>query len=98
MYELARGLKVKSKSKVTKKKLATEAERERITEVLMEAFRASGYWKVGTGKLLEEKWRRLVRRLELSEGDAEIWLGMLRKILWKLRRAEGIRDQESGIR
>ena len=85
MYEVARGLKPKSQSIAGAKKSATEEERERITEVLMETFRASGYWKVGHGRLLEEKWRRLVRRLQLSPEDAEIWLGMLRKILWKLK-------------
>ena len=28
---------------------------------------------------------RLVRRLHLSGSDAELFLGMLRQILWKLR-------------
>jgi len=30
------------------------------------------------------KIRRLVRRLQLNAHDAEVWLGMLRQILWKL--------------
>jgi hypothetical protein len=29
--------------------------------------------------------RRLIRRLHLDAGDAELLLGMLRQILWKLR-------------
>ena len=28
--------------------------------------------------------RRLVRRLDLSAHDAEIWLGILRQIRWRL--------------
>jgi tRNA C32,U32 (ribose-2'-O)-methylase TrmJ len=32
----------------------------------------------------EEKLRRLVRRMELNSNDAEVWLGMLRQIAWKL--------------
>jgi hypothetical protein len=32
------------------------------------------------------KIRRLVRRLELPAHDAEVWLGMIRQIQWKLRR------------
>ena len=30
--------------------------------------------------------RRLVRRLNLPARDAEVWLGMLRQIVWKLRK------------
>jgi len=30
------------------------------------------------------KIRRLVRRLDLSAHDAEIWLGMFRQIQWRL--------------
>jgi tRNA C32,U32 (ribose-2'-O)-methylase TrmJ len=30
------------------------------------------------------KIRRLVRRMELNAHDAEVWLGMLRQIKWKL--------------
>lgn len=85
MYEVARRLQAKGQRKAAAKKSATAGERERITGVLMETFRASGYWKVGHGRLLEEKWRRLVGRLQLSSEDAEILLGMLRKILWKLK-------------
>jgi tRNA/rRNA methyltransferase len=35
--------------------------------------------------LAEEKVRRLVRRLSLPADDAEIWLGMLRQMIWKMR-------------
>jgi tRNA C32,U32 (ribose-2'-O)-methylase TrmJ len=33
----------------------------------------------------EEKLRRLVRRMKLNSNDAEVLLGMLRQIEWKLR-------------
>jgi len=33
----------------------------------------------------EERVRRMVRRLNVSSRDAELWLGMLRQILWKVR-------------
>jgi tRNA/rRNA methyltransferase len=29
--------------------------------------------------------RRLVRRMELDEADAVVWLGILRQVLWRLR-------------
>jgi len=35
-------------------------------------------------KTSEEKLRRLVRRLTLNADDAEVLLGMLRQIAWKL--------------
>jgi tRNA/rRNA methyltransferase len=35
--------------------------------------------------LTEDKVRRLVRRLNLQTEDAELWLGMLRQMLWKIR-------------
>lgn len=64
--------------------LATAGEVERITGVLLEALRASGYLKPRSTAATEAKVRRLLRRFELEAGDAEIWLGMLRQILWKL--------------
>ena len=30
------------------------------------------------------KMRRLIRRMDLNAHDAEVWLGILRQILWKL--------------
>jgi predicted metal-dependent hydrolase len=33
----------------------------------------------------EERIRRLVRRLNLPERDAVIWLGIMRQILWKMK-------------
>ena len=37
-----------------------------------------------TGRAAEEKLRRLVRRMKLNANDAEVLLGMLRQIAWKL--------------
>jgi tRNA/rRNA methyltransferase len=62
-------------------------EMERITGLLLEALKASGYLDLRKIASSEEKIRRLVRRMKLSAGDAESWLGMLRQILWKLRQA-----------
>jgi tRNA/rRNA methyltransferase len=38
--------------------------------------------------IAEEKLRRLIRRLDLSADDAELWLGILRQIGWKLHSAD----------
>jgi len=86
LYELARGS--PTAPPVEKLQPASAGEVERITAVLLEALRSSGYLKPRSAALTEEKLRRLVRRLRLSSGDAEVCLGMLRQILWKLHSGE----------
>ena len=89
LYELARetekpGNSTRSKAISKRDKSATSAELERITAMLIDALRASGYLGERSVAAKEEKIRRMVRRLELSSGDAELWLGMLRQMLWKM--------------
>ena len=92
LYELARGPGAggnragsKAISKTGKPKSATAGELERITAVLIDALRASGYLGERSVAAKEEKIRRMVRRLEFSSADAELWLGMLRQMLWKMK-------------
>lgn len=66
--------------------LATADDLERVTQLLLESLTLSEYGKPGMEASLEEKVRRLVRRLNLNPSDADLLLGMLRQILWKLRR------------
>src|SRR5882724_1441582 len=82
LYELvrAKGL----ASPVEKRNLTTLEIVERITEALFGALRESEYINPKTGQLAGEKLRRLVRRLNLEAADAEVLLGMLHKIRWKL--------------
>jgi TrmH family RNA methyltransferase len=61
---------------------------ERIGEVLLEALRKSGYVGKRGDATAEEKLRRMLRRFAMQEGDAEVLLGMTRKILWKVERTE----------
>jgi TrmH family RNA methyltransferase len=82
LYELARDAEVSRSSQ--KLERATAGEAERITAVLLDALHASGYVKPGA-TLTDEKLRRLIRRLNLNAPDAEVLLGMLRQIVWKLR-------------
>jgi TrmH family RNA methyltransferase len=83
LYELARDSKAMPKS--GKPESASAGDVERITGMLLDALRVSGYLKPRSGEPTQEKVRRLVRRLNLSGDDAKLWLGMLRQILWKLR-------------
>ena len=84
LYELARGTR-KPPAKEKSGKRATAVEVERISQVLIEALRGSGYVKPNAVAATEERVRRMVRRMELSLEDAELWLGMLRQMLWKIR-------------
>jgi TrmH family RNA methyltransferase len=95
LYELARSstkdvnrTKGKAFSKAEKPKAATAGELERITAMLIDALRTSGYLGDRSSAAKEEKIRRMVRRMELSSADAELWLGMLRQMLWKMKPPE----------
>jgi TrmH family RNA methyltransferase len=89
LYELIRD--GKAVSPMEKKKAATAGEVERLTSVLFEVLRETRYWNPEAGKATEEKVRRLIRRLHLETSDGEVLLGMLRQILWKVRK-EGARS------
>ena len=86
LYELARDSSASRPPE--KQKPATAGEVERIAAVLLDALRTSGYLKPRSAAPTEEKVRRLIRRLNLSVSDADVGLGMLRQIVWKLRSAK----------
>ena len=85
LYELVRG----DESKDTAKNVMPAAARELdlFMEALVGILADSGYLKSRSANA-EEKIRRLVRRLNLNAQDAELWLGMLRQIAWKLESKE----------
>jgi tRNA/rRNA methyltransferase len=88
LYEIARAETLRgsrSKTALTADPTATARENERITELLIEALRASGYLGPRPAAAKEEKIRRMVRRMNLSAADAELWLGMLRQMAWKMK-------------
>jgi TrmH family RNA methyltransferase len=84
LYELARNPRAARPSSSIPSS-ASAGDRERITTLLLEALRTSGYVKPRTAASSEEKIRRMVGRLNLPAEDAEIWLGILRQMLWKMR-------------
>jgi tRNA/rRNA methyltransferase len=91
LYELARD--PQAVAQPEKYIAATAADLERLTALLLDALRSSGYLKSTPGGSqkrrsaapTDEKIRRLVHRLHLSASDAELTLGILRQILWKTR-------------
>lgn len=90
LYELVRD--AKAARPAAKTDLATAADVERITEMLLEALHASGFLTRRRVADADQRIRRLVRRLHLPARDAVIWQGIVRQILWKLRAAENPPD------
>jgi tRNA/rRNA methyltransferase len=80
LYELTRKA---AAAKPEKRKPAAAADLDRLTGLLTEVLEQSGYVHTAGA---EAKIRRLVRRLDLPAHDAEVWLGMIRQIQWKLAR------------
>jgi TrmH family RNA methyltransferase len=92
LYELARtsakaGNRARGKaiSRPGKLEPAAAGDLERITAMLIDALHASGYLGGRSVAAKEEKIRRMVRRMELTSGDAELWPGILRQMLWKMK-------------
>jgi TrmH family RNA methyltransferase len=84
LYELVRDAK-RAVRPEKKEKRATSGEMERISAALLEALHRSGYVNPIAVASTEERVRRMVRRLDLSWSDAQLWQGMLRQILWKIK-------------
>jgi len=68
--------------------MAGAAEVERLTQVLFQALRESGYVESVAEEAAMEKTRRMLRRLDLQGNDAVALTGMMRQILWKFRHPE----------
>jgi tRNA/rRNA methyltransferase len=82
LYELVRDAKATARAAKTKQVRAGEV--ERISGQLFEALEKSGYVNPRSAAATREKVRRMVLRLALNRDDAELLLGMLRQILWKI--------------
>jgi tRNA/rRNA methyltransferase len=67
---------------------APAADLERLTSALLESLNACGYLEGSSSQATDEKIRRFIRRLNLSPEDADLLLGMFRKMLWKMGLSE----------
>lgn len=85
LYELIRDTKPTAVKQTKAETRASSGEIERISEVLLESLHLSGYVNPISTASTEERVRRMVRRLDLSSEDAQLWLGMYRQMLWKMR-------------
>jgi TrmH family RNA methyltransferase len=89
LYELARG--TRSFEEGGTRRGAEMETLQRITESLLTCLVKSGYVAARSERLAEEKLRRMVRRFALDEADAEVFLGMVRKIREEIGRMESAR-------
>ena len=83
VYEVIRST-VASRQAPENKQPAAAEDVERITGLLLRVLARSGYVHARVAGSTEMKTRRLVRRMNLTAHDGEVWLGMLRQIAWKL--------------
>jgi TrmH family RNA methyltransferase len=83
LYEIVRNP-IAARAHPEPKQSATAADLERITALLETILDRSGYVHARVEGSTRMKIRRLIRRMNFTAHDAQVWLGMLRQILWKL--------------
>jgi tRNA/rRNA methyltransferase len=71
-------------TKIVAKPPARADDLERMTMLLEGLLDCAGYVHARVGESTRMKIRRLIRRMNLGAHDAEVWMGMLRQIQWKL--------------
>jgi TrmH family RNA methyltransferase len=83
LYETIRDAKAAAPSE--RLEVASSGDVERITAILLDALDTSGWLDRRRVRDGEARVRRLIRRLKIPARDAEVWLGILRQIMWKMR-------------
>jgi tRNA/rRNA methyltransferase len=86
----ARSLQNKATKPIELSGPASAGQLERMTAILSDVLSTSGYLgaQQSAAASSKDKLRRQVRRLDLSAADAEVWIGMLRQIAWKMHSGE----------
>lgn len=82
LYELSRD--AGRKLPEARSSLATAGELERLTKAFVHAANVSGFFTEAAAASREQKLRRLIRRLHFNAEDAQILIGLVRHIVWKL--------------
>ena len=67
---------------------AVSGELERLGALLMELLDAGGYVHPETSASTANEVRRMLRRLHVTDADTHLLMGMVRKLLWKLRQGK----------
>ena len=64
---------------------AASGELERLGLLLVELLEAGGYTHPETAAGTESEVRRMLRRIHVTDTDTHLLMGMVRKLLWKVR-------------
>jgi tRNA C32,U32 (ribose-2'-O)-methylase TrmJ len=83
LYELMREWKPNQGRELSA--MASAGDRERLVALLVEALERSAGGGQPSGPTAEERVRRLIRPMVLTEEEAHGWMGVVRKVLWKLK-------------
>jgi TrmH family RNA methyltransferase len=67
---------------------AASGDVERLGALMVELLEISGYTHPKTAESTAAEVRRMLRRLHVTESDTHLLMGMMRKLLWKLRSNE----------
>lgn len=86
LYQFSIPAKTPSAPMDASQQLSDSSQLERISHVLLELLDESDFTQPHTEAAIEDKVRRMLRRLQMSSEDAELWLGMLRQIQWRIRK------------
>jgi TrmH family RNA methyltransferase len=87
LFELSKQSRFRLTS-MTQRAQAISEDVERVTETLVDALQTCGYLTPHLNASAEEKIRSFARRLALSKEDAQLLLGMLRQMKWKMTKAK----------
>ena len=86
LYELVRRADISVPGKLPV--MAGAGETERLTALLAEVLKKTEYTRHHPANSDEAQIRRLVMRLNLTATDVPVWMGILRQVMWKLRKTE----------
>jgi TrmH family RNA methyltransferase len=88
LYELVRDSADTAKAIPLGPRRATAEERDRFLALLLHALSLSNYFPRGTQHSTEQRLRRLLRHVPVTQRDLQEWLGLIRQIVWKLESSQ----------
>ncbi|MGA7155229.1 MAG: TrmH family RNA methyltransferase [Acidobacteriaceae bacterium] len=89
LYELTRsGFESSVEIPPTHEPPSTSADRERLTQLLLDVFHATGYTRRYPANASEPLVRQLTLQLGASHREAMTWMGILRQVLWNATRPD----------
>ena len=84
LYELVRATEPETETEPAAA-MASAGDRERLVALLTEMLERSTGERESSGPTAEERVRRLIRPMVITEEEAHGWMGVVRHVLWKLR-------------